>query len=167
MPRAFADRYFSAVSAFHSCDDGSWPPDEPWWQPSCAGGGGFQESVLFRHLHANDVAYRPYPMFDYYIAQRQREDGGVRAGGGGGGERGDGNGCDVRTAAQHDTACVILGAAGLLPSSYSMYVGCTRWNRLKSPRAQQHGAFPHDLIEKVQLSIVALSGLSRLRHSQG
>lgn len=137
VPRAFAERYFSAVSAFHSCDAGSWPPREPWWQPDCGGGGGFQESVLFRHLHANDVAYRPYPMFDYYIVQQpQRKDGGGRGGGGGGGdgggERGDIiNVCNVRTAAEHDTACVLLGAAGLLASSYSRCVGSTRSNRLE------------------------------------
>lgn len=113
VPRAFADRYFSAVSAFHSCDGGSWPPREAWWQPDC-GGGGFQESVLFRHLHANDVAYRPYPMFGYYTVQPQREGGG--GSGGGDGERGDGNRCDGRTAADHDTTCILLGAAGLLPS---------------------------------------------------
>eukprot|EP00752_Nemacystus_decipiens_P007447 g6656.t1 len=116
VPRAFADRYFSAVSAFYSCDGHSWPPPEPWWQPDCSGGGGFQESVLFRHLHVNNVAYRPYTMFDYYT------NGGGSGGGDGdvdGGERGDESGCKVRTAADHDTVCVILEAGGLLPSEYS------------------------------------------------
>lgn len=82
--------------------------------------------MLFQHLHANNVAYRPYTMFDYYIVQQQREGDGGSGGGDGdgdsGGERGGGNGCDARTRAEFDTACVILGAAGLLPTGYSRFV---------------------------------------------
>lgn len=64
-------------------------------------------------------------MFDYYVVQPQREDGG--GSGDGGGERDDGNGCYAKTAAEHETVCVVLGAAGLLPSR------CVQ--RLRSVRA--------------------------------
>ncbi|CAM9145497.1 unnamed protein product, partial [Pylaiella littoralis] len=137
VPRSFADRFFSAVSAFHSCDPGSWPPQEPWWQPNCSGnngdssgggggGGGssgFEESILFRHLHATDVVYRPYPMFEYCVVQHSGS-GCCGEGGGGGsdnsGERSCSIDCDVRaTAVNHKTACILVGAAGLFRSSYS------------------------------------------------
>jgi len=122
VPRDFADRYFSAISAFYSCEEGAWPPPESWWQPNCSGAEEFQESVLFRHLHATDVAYRPYPMFDYYVVPAQS------AGHAGGGNDGDGRGawmgrkdrCDVQTAADDfGRACILLGTAGLLSSSHS------------------------------------------------
>lgn len=67
VPRAFSDRFFKAITAFYACDDQSWPPPVPWWQPVC--GGGFEESVLFRHLHAFNVPYRYYFMFEYEIAR--------------------------------------------------------------------------------------------------
>lgn len=128
VPRYFADRYFSAVSAFHSCDVGSWPPREPWWQPQCngnsdSGSSGFEESILFRHLHATDVAYRQYPMFDYCGIQQSGTD---RDGGGSinGGERSGRDNLDVRTpAVDHGTVCILMGAAGLFRSSYSRLVG--------------------------------------------
>lgn len=125
VPRVFADRYFSAVSAFYSCEDGAWPPPETWWQPNCSGGGDFQESVLFRHLHATDVAYRPYPMFDFYVVPPKTHDSSAGGGDGDGdlgGERGgkDMPGCDVKTAAEDfGAACILLRTADLLPSSFS------------------------------------------------
>ncbi|CAM9489126.1 unnamed protein product [Hapterophycus canaliculatus] len=116
VPWAFAERYFSAIAAFHSCDDGVWPPGESWWPgQGCVRSGndeemhgtnGFPESVLFRHLHAQDVPYRPYSMFDYVVRSP--------SGGGGGG---DGE-------PSYGTACALIGAAGLLPSNYSRYGEC-------------------------------------------
>lgn len=67
VPRAFSDRFFKAITTFYACDEQSWLPPVPWWQPVC--GGGFEESVLFRHLHASDVPYRYYLMFDYKITR--------------------------------------------------------------------------------------------------
>lgn len=124
VPRAFAERYFSAIAAFHSCDDEVWPPGESWWQQDCVGTGGdgekrgevngFPESVLFRHLHAKDVAYKPYSMFDYYAVRSLS--------GSGGSERGGQGECAAGIAAEgYGTACTLVGAAGLLPSIYSRY----------------------------------------------
>lgn len=67
VPRAFSDRFFNAVAAFYACDGQSWPPSVAWWQPGCRCG--FEESVLFRHLHASDVPYRYYFMFQYKITR--------------------------------------------------------------------------------------------------
>lgn len=124
VPRAFAERYFSAIATFHSCEDDVWPPGKSWWQQDCVvgssggaethgGADGFSESVLFRHLHAKDVNYRSYSMFDYYVVRPP-------SGGDGGGERVGKVDCDAGTiAAGYGTACTLIGAAGLLPSTYS------------------------------------------------
>lgn len=70
VPRAFSDRFFGAISAFHACDGQSWPPSVSWWQPGC--GMGFEEISLFRHLHAEGVPYRFYFMFEYVITRAGR-----------------------------------------------------------------------------------------------
>lgn len=67
VPRALSDRFFAAVRAFYACDGQSWPPPASWWQPGCLGSIG--ESVLFRHLHATEVPYRTYFMFEYVITR--------------------------------------------------------------------------------------------------
>ena len=67
VPRDFADRFFAAVSTFYACDGQSWPPPVSWLQRGC--GQGFEETVLFRHLHAARVPYRNYFMFEYVITR--------------------------------------------------------------------------------------------------
>lgn len=64
VPRAFADRFFNAISTFYACDGVSWPPPAWWWTPACAKSG-FEESVLFRYLHFVDIPYRHYSRFEY------------------------------------------------------------------------------------------------------
>lgn len=56
VPRALADRFFLAITAFYGCDESAWPPSESWWQPKCMRMG-FEESVLFRHLHFAEVIH--------------------------------------------------------------------------------------------------------------
>lgn len=68
MPRAFADRFFLAVTTYYTCDGESWPPPTSWWQPACMGMG-FEESVLFRYLHNAQVPYRFYSQFQYALAR--------------------------------------------------------------------------------------------------
>ncbi|CAM9453584.1 unnamed protein product [Ectocarpus sp. 12 AP-2014] len=169
VPRAFSDRFFSAVEAFHACDDGngpSWPPGEAWWQPGCgeygqengngsgnvhsggnlhhsprggpAGGGGdfelrdwddggifhdnrgggrgegFGESIVYRHLHASGVPYRPYPMFEYYAVPPYVRDGDVD----GGVARDTRSGCEASTS-DYFTGCVLLGTVGLFSPAYT------------------------------------------------
>ena len=70
VPRDFADRFFAAMSTFYACDGQSWPPPVSWLQLGC--GQGFEETVLFRHLHAARVPYRNYFMFEYVIARGSR-----------------------------------------------------------------------------------------------
>lgn len=67
VPRSFSDSYFTAIRAFYTCDKQSWPPSRRWWQPECSQG--FEESLLFRYLHAAEVPYRFYPMFEYVITR--------------------------------------------------------------------------------------------------
>lgn len=74
VPRALSDRFFSAIGAFYACDGVSWPPPVSWWQPDCHGMS-FEESVLFRHIHAVGIPYRLFSMFEYVIARG--EGGGV------------------------------------------------------------------------------------------
>lgn len=74
VPRALSDRFFSAVAAFYACDGVSWPPPVSWWQPDCHGMS-FEESVLFRHIHAVGIPYRLFSMFEYVIVRG--EGGGV------------------------------------------------------------------------------------------
>ncbi|CAM9356811.1 unnamed protein product [Ectocarpus sp. 13 AM-2016] len=68
VPRKFSDRFFSAAKTFYACDGRSWPPPSSWWQPECATIG-FEESVLFRHLHASEIPYYFYPLFDFVITR--------------------------------------------------------------------------------------------------
>ena len=103
VPRVFSDRFFSAVSTFYACDESSaWPPGESWWNPHCDGKG-FGETVLFRHLHALEVDYRTYPMFDYVPTLHEKS----------------GKNCDTRESAYYTSACILLGTWGLLPASFS------------------------------------------------
>lgn len=67
VPRALSDRFFAAITSFYECDGKSWPPPVSWWQPGCRIG--FEESVLFRHLHASQVPFRTYFMFEYTITR--------------------------------------------------------------------------------------------------
>ncbi|CAM9671496.1 unnamed protein product [Ectocarpus sp. 6 AP-2014] len=67
VPRAFSDRFFTAVKTFYTCDGQSWPPTVSWWQPECSGG--FDESVLFRHLHTSNIPFRYYFNFEYIITR--------------------------------------------------------------------------------------------------
>ena len=57
----------TAIRAFYTCDKQSWPPSQRWWQPECSQG--FEESLLFRYLHAAEVPYRFYSMFEYAITR--------------------------------------------------------------------------------------------------
>ncbi|CAM9232016.1 unnamed protein product, partial [Ectocarpus fasciculatus] len=67
VPRSFSDSYFTAIRTFYTCDKQSWPPSRRWWQPECSQG--FEESLLFRYLHAEEVPYRFYSMFEYVITR--------------------------------------------------------------------------------------------------
>lgn len=100
VPRAFADRFFSAIEAFYACDGSSWPPSESWWRADC-NGEDFEESVLFRYLHAMEIPYRVYPMFDYTTISTK-----------------DGGNCSLDKGT-YSTACILLGTSDLLPPSFS------------------------------------------------
>lgn len=99
VPRAFADRFFLAVSAFYACDGSSWPPPTSWWQSECDLA--FEESVLFRHLHVANVPYRFYSMFEYIVTRAEQ-----------------GGRCHVG-AYIYVTACSILEAAGMFQLPFS------------------------------------------------
>ncbi|CAM9268601.1 unnamed protein product [Ectocarpus fasciculatus] len=169
VPRAFSDRFFSAVEAFHACDDGdgpSWPPAEAWWQPDCgehgqengngsgeihsggnlhhsprggptgeggdfepkdwddssmfhdhrggSRGEGFGESIVYRHLHASGVPFRPYPMFEYYAVPPYVRDGDAN----GGRARNTRSGCEASTS-DYFTGCILLGTVGLFSPAYT------------------------------------------------
>lgn len=101
VPRAFSDRFFNAVTSFYACDGQSWPPSVSWWQPGCRIG--FEESVLFRHLHASDVPYRYYGMFQYKITRGAL-----------------GGACHLAQVA-FDETCNLLGIAGAFASSFNRY----------------------------------------------
>lgn len=100
VPRAFSDRVFMAVTAYYACDGSSWPPSAPWWQPGC-NGQGFEESVLFRYLHASGVPYRLYPMFENVVARGRMDDA-----------------CRVEEGT-YTMACGLLKLAHLLPVAFS------------------------------------------------
>lgn len=100
VPRALADGFFSAVEAFYACDGSSWPPQESWWQPGCHGMG-FEESVLFRHIHASGVPYRYYTMFEYVVT------------------RGASGGVCYLGGSVYTPACNVLGLSGALREPFS------------------------------------------------
>lgn len=95
VPRAYADQFFDAISAFYDCDNSSWLPPESWWQVGCMMAG-FEESMLFRYLHAADIPYRHYPRFEFNLVRGAS--GGVCNSGG----------------ADHRVACTLLNMAGAL-----------------------------------------------------
>lgn len=101
VPRAYSDRFFSTISTFYACDSSSWPPTGSWWNPRCDGKS-LGESVLFRHLHASEVDYRVYPMFDYVPTLHEQE----------------GSKCAKKKSA-YASACVLLDTWGLVPPSFS------------------------------------------------
>lgn len=100
VPRAFADRFFGAVSTFYKCDGASWPPPVSWWQPAYKSLG-FEESVLFRHLHVAEVPYRFYSMFEFVLARGSW-----------------GAQCDLGSST-YTTACNLLGMSDILRPPFS------------------------------------------------
>lgn len=105
VPRSFSDRFFAAITTFYACDGSSWPPPTSWWQPDCHGRG-LEESVLFRYLHAAEVPYRSYSMFEYVVTRGER-----------------GGQCDFGKDA-YMTACSLLGIANVLSPQVSRWVLC-------------------------------------------
>lgn len=99
-PRALSDRFFATINGFYACDGVAWPPSSSWFQPECFGTA-FEESVLFRHLHATDVPYRFYSMFEYMVTRGSR-----------------GAFCDLG-AAVYLPACTTLGVWGAFNETFS------------------------------------------------
>ena len=99
VPRNLAERFFSAITAFYACDGRSWPPPVTWWQPGCRVG--FEESVLFRHLHASGIPHRTCFMFEYIIT------------------RGGLGGVCVHGESAFSEACGLLGLAGAFRSPFT------------------------------------------------
>lgn len=81
----------------------SWPPSEAWYRPVCVGGG-FEESVLYRHLAVKRVPLRVYPAFEYSIVR--------------GGKRADWMG-QIAGVPLYASACDIVERAGLLRPGFS------------------------------------------------
>ena len=100
VPRALSARFFAAVNGFYACDGETWPPKPSWFQPECFANS-FSESVLFRHLHATNIPYRLYSLFEYVITRGSQ--GGV---------------CDFGASA-YILACTTLGIGRAFKESFS------------------------------------------------